>query len=143
MALPPGASRDQEVQRIARLIESKIPGAQGQQLAQSYEAYAAAHPRLSAQSAYVGWFITTGKIGQKIGKDIGIAIGGGGQLAGDSVASLGVFHSGILSFLSNLSQRAFWVRVAKVIIGGAMVISGLAKLSGASGALSNIKVVPV
>lgn len=143
MALPPGASRDQEVKRIAQLIESKIPGAQGQQLAESYTRYAAAHPKLSAQSAYVAWFLIESKLDKKIGKDIGIAIGGGGQLAGAGLASLGVFHTGILSFLSNLSQRDFWVRVAKVVIGGAMVITGLAQMSGAGKIASNLKVIPV
>jgi hypothetical protein len=39
--------------------------------------------------------------------------------------------TGISSFLSILSSSGTWIRVAKVAIGGALVIIGLAKMTGA------------
>lgn len=87
------------------------------------------------QAAAQAWI--NGPEGQRIKKAQHLLPTAGGP--GNPLSSL----TGVTQFLSNLTQRDFWVRVAKVIIGGAMVIVGLAQLSGAGKALSNVKVLPV
>lgn len=42
----------------------------------------------------------------------------------------------IASFVGNLGQPATWIRVAKVIVGGALLLIGIAHMSGASSAVA-------
>lgn len=50
----------------------------------------------------------------------------------------------VTQFLGELTSRGLWVRIMKVLIGGVMIIVGLAQLTGAGKIASNLpKVVPV
>jgi len=75
----------------------------------------------------------TGATGQIIQADV-TGIGKGisqfnTTLGGLPAAAAGAFSS--LSFLQGLTSATLWIRVAKVVIGGAMLLIGLAKLTGA------------
>lgn len=41
------------------------------------------------------------------------------------------WSTGLLSFLGDLTSSATWIRVAKVVVGGALLIVGLAHITGA------------
>ena len=52
--------------------------------------------------------------------------------------------SGIQGFLADITSANLWIRVAKVIIGGAILLTGLAKMTGAGGiAAKAVKVAPL
>jgi len=136
---PPVLSGDRAHQ--VSQLEAWISEQTGQpSLAASFENYAQAHPKLSAKQAYLGWFIVESKISKKLGEDLGRALGGGGQLAGASLAALSqAFDAGILGWLGRLSQRNFWARAVKVIAGVALILIGAAQLTRASRVVSSVK----
>lgn len=57
------------------------------------------------------------------------------------------YLSGIAGFFGDLTQASTWIRVAKVIVGGVLLIVGAARLAGADKAVkqiaSKVPVVPV
>jgi hypothetical protein len=55
---------------------------------------------------------------------------GAGAVASDTAT--------IASFVGSLSNSGTWIRVAKVVIGGVLVIVGLAKLSGAGKVIEDV-----
>ena len=59
----------------------------------------------------------------------------GGTAAKGAASSIG---GGFLQFLDNLTQRALWVRVVKVILGVTMVLVGVGHITGASKALTSV-----
>jgi hypothetical protein len=48
------------------------------------------------------------------------------------------WQQGLTNFLHAIDSSATWVRVAKVVIGGALVIVGLAKITGAGNAVADV-----
>lgn len=51
--------------------------------------------------------------------------------AGAAQGGLSLYQNSIFQFLGQLSSANLWIRVAKVIVGGALLIVGAAKLTGA------------
>jgi hypothetical protein len=72
---------------------------------------------------YLEWFASRQAAQEGIAGQSGIL--GTGSVPGlKGLAAIG-------HFFSNLSQRGFWVRIAKVGIGAVMIIIGLGKVTGA------------
>lgn len=66
------------------------------------------------------------------GNSPGSAIGGTVNAAASSIPGL----SAIGDFFGALTQSATWIRVVKVIVGGVMLVVGIAHMSGASGKIA-------
>jgi hypothetical protein len=52
--------------------------------------------------------------------------------AGAAQGALGLYQQGILGFLGRLSDPNLWTRALKIIIGGALLLEGIMRASGAS-----------
>ena len=140
MALPPGASRDQQVQNLATYIERKVPGAQGQQLASEYENYASAHPNITAASAYLGWLFSA--VGHGLGKSLqdilGLSAKNAQQIAEGTGAGLDKTGqalqgglAGIGDFFARLTEASTWERVGTAALGLILIAIGLARITKA------------
>jgi hypothetical protein len=103
-----------------------------------------ASPQQKGSTVYQVWLGagTAGAIGDIIGAT-GTAVGA--VATGVSTASiLPSWTNGLTSLLGDLTSASLWIRIAKVIIGGAMLLVGIAKLTGASGvAAKAVKVAPL
>lgn len=117
----PTGARENEVQRIVSFIHDRLTpkygDAEATKLADDYAKYADAHPKLSAQQAYVAWFLITTKINKQLGKDLQAEVGAIGKLSGETLKSL---PSWIPSFTGDL--RHLMLRVAEVAIGGLIIV---------------------
>jgi hypothetical protein len=61
-----------------------------------------------------------------------------------SLPNLLSWESGLATFLSDLTSSSTWIRVAEVVIGGVLLIVGLAHITGATQVISKIPpVLPV
>lgn len=83
----------------------------------------AAHP-----PAGLAAILTAGQLGATVAA--GSAIGSGPTLPGPVVANPLDWLSNIGQFFSALTQPNTWLRVAKVLLGGVLVVAGLIKLTG-------------
>lgn len=61
---------------------------------------------------------------------LGTFTGAAAQATVTGVTGVASWESGLTSFLSALGSATLWVRVAKVVIGGTLLIVGAAKLTG-------------
>lgn len=122
----PGSARTEQIDKIRAFIESRIPGAQGQQYAEQYGKFAAAHPKLSAQQAYVGWFLIASKLNKKLAVDLKDEVQALGGLLGDTTSALTSLNP-----LAGLFQANIWERVAMVGIGVILIAVGVAQLTHA------------
>lgn len=79
---------------------------------------------------------------EAVGLGLGAAVGTAGTAIGDVGTGVGnasfvpSWATGLASFLSDLTTAATWVRVAKVVVGGVLVIIGLSHMTGASNAVA-------
>ncbi len=72
-------------------------------------------------------------VGDAIATDAGIIGGIPPKVADAAATGLGnTFDSGVLSFLSALSNRNTWIRVAEAALGITLIVVGLVKLAGPS-----------
>ena len=73
-----------------------------------------------------------------VGQAIGEGVKTGATAIGDTQTGVQTANYGftLSSFLSALTASATWVRVAKVIVGGGLVLIGVAHMTGASDAVS-------
>lgn len=74
---------------------------------------------------------------EALGLTLGAATSTAGQVIGAAgtgvaTASFAPWASGLTGLLGNLTSAALWIRVAKVIGGGALLIIGLAHITGAT-----------
>lgn len=140
MALPPGSSRDQQVQNLAAYIERKVPGQQGVQLASQYESYASAHQNITASSAYLGWLLSA--VGHGLGKSLqdilGLSAKNAQQIAQGTGAGLDKTGqalqgglAGIGDFFARLTEASTWIRVGEVVLGLILIAVGLARITKA------------
>jgi hypothetical protein len=59
-----------------------------------------------------------------------------GQVATSQEASN--WGSGLTQFLANLGSRSLWIRVAKVVVGVALIIVGVMRLTGAGNVVTGV-----
>jgi len=83
----------------------------------------AAHPPAGLSAV-----LTAAQLGATVAA--GAAIGSGPTLPGPTVTNPLDWLSNIGQFFSALTQPNLWLRVAKVLLGGVMVVAGLIKLTG-------------
>jgi len=83
----------------------------------------AAHPPAGLRA-----LLTAGQLGATVAA--GSAIGSGPTLPGPTVSNPLDWLSNIGQFFTALTQPNLWLRVAKVVLGGVMVVAGLIKLTG-------------
>lgn len=139
-----GAERDTQVQRLGTYIEGKVPGAQGQQLASQYEAYASAHPNESASEAYLAWLFSA--VGKGLGKSLGDILSLSGknaqQIAEGTVSGLdktGKDVTNPLSWSLSATGIAGWFkRGLKMLFGGILMIVAFTHLTGADNKVTQL-----
>lgn len=132
-----GRTRAQQVAAYAEELDAAFPG---RGYGAQYTAYASAHPQLSARTAL--WLAAgLGRFPQALAKVLGAGISGtarataaAGQASVSGLASLSP-----AAFLGELTSRALWVRVLKVIVGGVLLAAGAIQLSSAA---RDLKVIP-
>jgi hypothetical protein len=101
--------------------------------------------KAEAQSAAKGVHFGANE-GQVIGAGLGAAASGlvnnplnpspGAIVTGENAGSAA--ESGLTGFLSWLEQASTWVRILKVVVGGALILLGINKLTGTSTKLEQI-----
>jgi hypothetical protein len=100
--------------------------------------YADRHAKFGGKydlQAYAAAFLAD-VTGALVNTDLQAGISGGATTAaqagaGAAQGGLSLYQNAVFQFLGQLSNANLWVRVAKVIVGGALVIVGAAKLTGA------------
>lgn len=126
-------TRDQQIAEWAAYLDAQAPG---HGYGASFTAYAQAHPRTGTVLQLVeGWYLTAAgrglaaSVGQALGQEgkVTQAAGAGAAAGLDNVARTLT----VPGFLGFLTSRTLIVRIVKVIVGGALVIIGLAELTGA------------
>ena len=105
--------------------------------AQKYAADGSKYTLLEYEEAFVAYaaFDLTGDI---IGSGAAGAVGATGTAVNAIPPALGSAFSwtdGLSNLLGTLGSSAFWLRAAKVVLGGALLLIGLAHLTGADGAI--------
>lgn len=75
--------------------------------------------------------------GALVNTDLQAGITGGATTAatfgaGAAQGALGLYQQGILGFLGRLSDPNLWTRALKIVIGGALLLEGIMRASGAS-----------
>lgn len=141
MPIPIPDPKGQEIQRIGQYIENRVPGTNGVTLASDYEQFAADHTSLTATATFFAWAAARAKTGalKAAGIDTLAAHKALGQIArgtekgiertgqnaidrilGEIEKALIAVGKGIGSavtslpgFLSTLTQRNTWIRIAE------------------------------
>jgi hypothetical protein len=68
----------------------------------------------------------------------------GNPVTGAVTAAAGTVGGSFLSFADNLTARSLWLRIVKVTIGMALILTGINRLTGAASVLDKLpKVIPV
>jgi|SRR5215469_15907742 len=75
------------------------------------------------------------------GKNASNPFGQIGAAAGNALS--GLIPQGVAQFFADISASATWLRVAKVVIGGVLLIIGLAQMTGTTQVLAKVPIVPV
>lgn len=145
MAAPPLATSATQAQALAYLNATyggykysntaKTPY-QGMTAAQIYAQVAAQNPGASPYNIAVATadlLLSSG-----VASTIGAAANTAGQVVGDTATGVASasYLPGLTSLLGALTDKNLWVRAAKVIIGGALVLIGLAHMTGADNAVA-------
>src|SRR5580704_11609022 len=123
--IPTGQAADprgRQVDQLAADLDQRYPG---RGFGAAFEAFAAAHPAMSAQTAFETWALQG--LPAAIRKTLTDAIGG----VGTDTAEIGagtVKGLQLPDFLGILTSRAFIVRALKVIIGAGLIIVGLVEI---------------
>lgn len=66
--------------------------------------------------------------------------GGAATAAGNAIPGVGSGIQSVTDFLKGLTQQSLWVRVAKVAVGGVLVLIGLAHLTGADSVVRKLPI---
>jgi hypothetical protein len=104
--------------------------------------YPSASPQQKGSTVYQVW-LGAGTAGA-IGDIIGATGAATGAVATGVATGIPSWEGSLTSFLGDLTSAATWLRIAKVLIGGAMLLVGVAKLTGASGvAAKAVKLAPL
>jgi hypothetical protein len=104
--------------------------------------YPSATPQQKGSTVYQVWL--GAGTAQAVGDIIGATGTAVGSVATGVATGLPSWEGSLGSFLGDLTSASTWIRVAKVIVGGAMLLVGIAKLTGASGiAASAVKIAPL
>lgn len=109
---------------------------QGMTAAQVYATIAAAHPGTSPYEIAVA--ASDVMLSSAVGSTIGAGVNTATTALGDTATGVATANYGftLASLLSALTSKATWVRVAKVIVGGGLLLIGIAHMTGASDAVS-------
>ena len=78
-------------------------------------------------------------VGSAVGASAGAAAGAFGAVeTGIANASfVPSWAAGLTGLLANLTTAALWIRVAKIVVGGALLLIGVAHMTGASNAVAS------
>jgi hypothetical protein len=119
---------------------------QGETAVGMYNALAKQFPTASPQqrgsTVYQVWL--GAGTAQAVGDIIGATGTSVGAVATGVATGIPSWEGAIGTFLGDLTSASLWVRIAKVLIGGAMLLVGIAKLTGAGGiAAKAVKVAPL
>ena len=111
-----------------------------------YDALASKYPSASPQqrgsTVYQVWL--GAGTAQAVGDIIGATGASVGAVATGVATGIPSWEGAIGTFLGDLSSASTWIRVAKVLVGGAMLLVGIAKLTGAPGiAAKAVKIAPL
>lgn len=78
---------------------------------------------------------------------LGLTIGAAEVTAGQGIGAVGTgvstasflppWADGLANFLSALTSPALWIRVAKIVVGGALLLIGVAHMTGADNAVAS------
>jgi hypothetical protein len=127
------------VPAIVAYLNQKFPG---KGYGADYQRYAAKYPHSDPKELYAAFVLldAAGLPGSLL-KTEGTALQSAGSLDATAVKATSSLAppsigAGFLQFLDNLTSRALWVRVVKVILGVTMVLVGVGHLTGASSALT-------
>jgi hypothetical protein len=141
VAIPTGQAADpraRQVDQLAADLDQKYPG---RGFGAAFEAFAQAHPGLSAQVAFETWALQG--LPAAIRKALTAGIGGVGTDTGELAAGT-VKGLELPDFLGIITSRAFIVRALKVIIGAGLILVGLVEIGHPGQVLSKLpKVIPV
>jgi hypothetical protein len=101
-------------------------------------AFPTATPLQRGSTVYQAWLVNgTGSAVQKIVGASGAALGA--VATGVETASIvPSWADGLASFLADLTSSGTWIRVAKVAIGGVLVIVGLVQLTGTGKVIEDV-----
>jgi hypothetical protein len=101
-------------------------------------AYPNATPLQRGSTVYQAWLVNgAGSTIQKI-------VGASGDALGDvktgieTTSFLPSWADGLAGFLADITSQNLWIRVAKIVIGGTLIIVGISKMSGASNVVTQI-----
>jgi hypothetical protein len=119
---------------------------QGDSAVGMYNALAAKYPSASPQqrgsTVYQVWL--GAGAAQAVGDIIGATGTSVGAVATGVATGIPSWEGALGSFLGDLTSASLWIRAAKVLIGGAMLLVGIAKLTGAGGvAAKAVKIAPL
>jgi hypothetical protein len=104
--------------------------------------YPAASPQQRGSTVYQVWL--GAGTAQAVGDIIGATGTAVGAVATGVATGLPSWETAIAGFLGDLTSANTWVRAAKILIGGALLIVGAAKLTGAGGlAAKAVKIAPL
>jgi hypothetical protein len=104
--------------------------------------YPGASPQQKGSTVYQVWL--GAGTAQAVGDIIGATGAATGAVATGVATGLPSWETAIGTFLGALSSASTWIRVAKVAVGGAMLLVGIAKLTGAGGvAAKAVKIAPL
>jgi len=143
----PGTNREEQIAYYATFLDT-LPGTyqgkyaqyQGLTWAELYKNVAQAHPKIDAK--VLADKVLGLETAQKLGQDISTAALGKFLTAAEKAAAktnfaAGVPEAGLLTgidaignFFNSLGSANTWIRVAKVVAGGVLLIVGLAKMTG-------------
>lgn len=101
-----------------------------------------ASPQQKGSTVYQVWL--GAGTAQAVGEIIGATGTSVGAVAQGVATGIPSWEGAIGTFLGDLTSASLWIRVAKVLVGGAMLLVGIAKLTGAGGiAAKAVKVAPL
>jgi hypothetical protein len=147
MAAPTLAANATEAQALAYLnaeygsykyTNTAKTAYQGKTAAQIYAYLKAQNPAAAPYSLAVASADLI--VSSEVGQGVAAGVSTGTSALGDTATGVATANYGfaLSSLLAALTSKNLWVRVGKVVIGGALVIIGLAHMTGASGAVATI-----
>jgi hypothetical protein len=137
-----------------RITGSGVPSGSdvGDQWLTWYAAQSAKYPSYSLGEWEQAFFTIVGahELGDAVGQAVQATADATGQMAQGTAAGLDQFASFLSPFedIANvfhaLGETSTWLRLAKIVIGGALILAGVAHLTGAGSTAMNIaKKVPI
>jgi hypothetical protein len=140
MATPPTLTGDRE-QQVNQLANYVLQQTGSESVAEQWTAFAARFPNDTAAQTYTAWVLSL------VGSKLPDVVGGGLAEGGDSTAQLAVGGAqGAAKFSASLSPAFsvvakgfsdYFLRGLKILLGGLLILLGVARLTGADTAVTS------